>query len=406
MPRRALVAALLALALGATLTTPTHAQATSVLSAVRTLLEARAKAQVAHDRDAFAATIDPRAPAAFRDAQLASFDNLATLPVQSLTYDVRVDLIGDLSRAVDRKEYGGARVYLPQTIRALQFTLDAGRPGLDDMWWTYVLRNSRWYVAGDDDVSDLGLEPTVAMWDVGPVITAIGAHAMLIAHPENRARADALLAVTEQALATLGRHWALPWPSRLVGFLPSSPDELRRLLQATVDVSKFVAFISYAFDPETLGATAPRLYVQDTNLSRYSPASQTETLVHEFVHAAGAGYTAAFTPAWVQEGIAEWIATGEPRPDAPSPQLADEPPRNDQFGAGSQTEIVRAYRDSRSLIAELAALKGRSAPFDFFKALGAQPVRPGNTESVVTQSLAQLGITIDGLIAALKRDSW
>ncbi len=63
-------------------------------------------------------------------------------------------------------------------------------------------------------------------------------------------------------------RWTLPWSGRLVGFVPNSPAELGDLIQATVDVTKFVAFVAYGFDPVTLRATSPRLYIQDTNLSR------------------------------------------------------------------------------------------------------------------------------------------
>lgn len=402
MPRRVLLAALLALVFSATVVTMTRAKDATPITAVRSLVQARAKAELGHDRAAFAHTIDPQAPVTFRDAQLKSFDGLASLPAQSIAYDVRTDLIGDLSGAVDRAKYGGALVFLPQTVRALQFTLDADKPGLDDMWWTYVQRDGQWYVGGNDDVADLGLVASQSMWDLGPVVVAQSAHVMLIAHADNRARAQALLATTEAALTTVSQRWALPWPGHIVGFVPSSPAELTTIIQATVDVTKFVAFVSYAFDPESLRATAPRLFVQDTNLSRYSAAQQTETLVHEFTHAAGAAYAGPFTPAWVQEGTAEWIAGNKPKPDAPTPQLGDTPPRDDQFGAGSQTDIVRAYRDSRSLIAELAVLKGENAPFDFFKTLGAEPVRPGNSDYVVDKSLGGLGTKIGDLLAALR----
>jgi hypothetical protein len=401
VPRRAILAALLAFVLGASTTTSARAKVASPLDAVRALTAARAKAEIAHDRDAYLATIDPQAPAAFRDAQLKSFDGLSSLPVKTLTYDVRTDLIGDLTRAVDAKKYGGAPVFLPQTVRALQFDLDADFPGLDDMWWTYVQRDGRWFVGGNDDVSDLGLVASQQMWDIGPVVTARGPHVLLIAHPGNQDRAQSLVDTTESALATLAPRWTLPWAGHLVGFVPNSPDELTTIIQATVDVTKFVAFVSYAFEPETLKATAPRLYVQDTNLSTYGSAQQTETLVHEFTHAAGAGYTSPFTPAWVQEGMADWIAGNEAPPTAPTPQLGAAPPRNDEFGAGSQTQIVRAYRDSRSLIAELASLKGSGAPFDFFKSLGAEPIRPGNSDYVVDESLKGFGLTATGLVAAL-----
>ena len=275
---------------------PRAAAADEPVRAVQALVDRRAAAERTHDRTAFAATIDPKAPAAFRDAQLKGFDNLASLPIESLEYQVRTDVFGDLSHAVNRAEYANARVALPETVRQLRFTLDAGRPGLDEMWWTYVQRDGKWYVAGDDDVTDVGLESTKSMWDLGPVVAVTSAHVMLLAHPEDKDRASALLGLTEAALGTVAQRWTLPWAGHLVGFLPHSPDELVTLIQATVDVTKFIAFVSYSFDPDTFRTSAPRLYVQDTNLSKYTPEGQTETLVHEFTHAAAAGVTAIVTP--------------------------------------------------------------------------------------------------------------
>jgi len=370
---------------------PAAAKAASPLEAINALLAVRAKAERAHDRNAFAATIDPVASTPFRDAQLKKFDGLASLPVTKLSYQARTDLAGDLTPAIDPTTYGGATVFLPQTIRTLEFELDADRPGIDDMWFTYVERNNKWFIGGDSDATDLGLEPTVDLWDSGPVIAVKSSHVLLIAHADAADRARALSDITERALATLAERWTLKWPGHLVGFLPSSPDELTNLLQASVDVTKFVAFVSYAFDPDTLRATAPRLYVQDANLSKYTLDQQTETLVHEFTHAAGSGYSGVFTPAWVQEGAADWIA-GNKANVARGSGAADHAPRDDQFGAGTQGEIVRAYKDSRSLIAALARVGGPQAPFAFFQTLGAQQVRPGGQAYVVDDSLAKAGV--------------
>lgn len=389
--RRGVVVLLVVVLLAVVRPMPAQPQQDAPLAAVQKLVDARAAAERNHDRAAFAKTIDPKAPAAFRDAQLKGFDGLASLPVESLDFEVRTDLIGDLTHAVNRAEYGNARVYLPQTIRLLRFRLDAGRPSLDDMWWTYVERDGQWYVGGNDDVTDLGLEPTISMWDLGPVVPVTSEHVMLIAHPEQQERARALLAITENALGTIAQRWTLPWAGHLVGFLPASPEELTTIIQATVDVTKFVAFVSYAFEPDSLGTSAPRLYVQDRNLSRYTEAGQTETLVHELVHAAGSQHTGPFHPAWVQEGAADWIAAG---PSAAFPRgrgAGQRAPRDDQFGAGSQGQLIQAYRDSVSLIAELARLAGPTAPLKFFQQLGAEKVRPGGRAYVVDDSLMKIG---------------
>lgn len=388
--RRGLLALLAVVLLG--VVAPAAAKAPEEpLQAVTELMTARAAAERGHDREAFLKTLDPKAPAAFRDAQLKGFDGLSSLPVEALEYQVRTDLIGDLTRAVDRDDYGDATVYLPQTIRSVRFKLDAGRAGLDDMWFTYVERDGKWYVGGNDDVTDLGLEPTVSMWDLGPVVAVTSDHVMLIAHPAQKDRATALLAITENALGTLAQRFTLSWAGHLVGFLPESPEELTTIIQATVDVTKFVAFVSYAFEPDSLGTTAPRLYVQDLNLSKYNEAAQTETLVHELTHAAGSGYTGPFHPSWVQEGTADWIAGGPTVSYPRGKGAGDQAPRDDQFGAGSQGQLVQAYRDSVSLIAELARVAGPTAPLRFFEELGAERVRPGGRPYIVDDSLVKIG---------------
>jgi hypothetical protein len=261
------------------------------------------------------------------------------------------------------------------------------------MWWTFVQRDGRWYVGGDDDVADLGLITTVSLWDSGPVTKVTNADFLVLAHPNDATRANAVLALMESALATLRQRWTLTWPGRLVVIVPGSPDELSTMIQSTVDVTKFVAFVGYTFDPDTLRATSPRLYLQDTNLSQYTEAGQVETLTHELTHAAGSQYAGTFTPSWVHEGLADWVAGGTTKAYPRDKGAGTLAPRDDQFGAGSQTDIVRAYRDARSLIAQLAKLKGTNAPFDLFKALGADSVQPGGRSWIVDQSLKTVGIT-------------
>jgi hypothetical protein len=312
------------------------------------------------------------------------------LPVARVNYSIARDEI-DLTRGVDRSQYQNAPVALVATTRALRFTYDA-RSSIDALFWTFVRRGDTWYVGGDDDVADLGLETTISLWDSGPVVAEQSDHFQLIAHPAQRARAHELLGLAEQALTTLGPRWGLAWSPRLVGFLPGSPNELGDLIQASVDVTKYVAFVGYTYNPDTLRATVPRLYVQDRNLSKYGRDTQVETLVHEFTHAAGSAYASSFIPAWVHEGLADWVATGPQNPFPRAPGSGTHAPRDDEFGAGTQAQIVRAYRDARSLVAALSRISGPQSPFDLFVDLGKEQVRPGAQSYVVNQELQHAGV--------------
>ncbi|HVT75530.1 MAG TPA: hypothetical protein VHD87_00760 [Acidimicrobiales bacterium] len=401
MRRAALVvAATLALVWVGAPVTRAKQSSTLPLTALRAVLKVRSDAQRDKNRDAYAATIDPQAPATFRDAQLKSFDGLASLPVARINYSIGAQEV-DLTRGVDRSKYANAPVALVATTRALRFTYDA-RSSLDSMFWTFVKRGTQWYVGGDDDVADLGLETNVSMWDTGPVVVEQSAHFQLIAHPDQAARANELLGLEENALTTLDGRWRLPWSEKLVGFVPSSPDELSDLIQASVDVTKFVAFVAYGYNPDTLKGAVPRLYVQDRNLSRYPAADQTETLVHEFTHAAGSAYASSFIPSWIHEGLAEWIRGGPQSRDPRSPGAGDHAPRDDQFGAGTQGQIVQAYRDAQSLIATLSRVAGANSPFDLFVDLGQDKVRPGAQSYVVDQELTHVGVS--GGLAGLEND--
>ena len=87
------------------------------------------------------------------------------------------------------------------------------------------------------------------------------AHVALIAHPADQARAQALLGLAEEAFTTLAQRWNRPWagsPRRVRAQVARRTD--RDLIQATVDVTKFVAFVSYSTrHPRTTRSTAPRL---------------------------------------------------------------------------------------------------------------------------------------------------
>jgi hypothetical protein len=400
MRRAALIAALFFVATGGAPAARAKESASPPLSELRAVLKARADAQSAKDRAGYAATIDPEAPAAFRDAQLRAFDGLASLPVARVNYVIEADEV-DLTRGVDPKEYGGAPVSLVPTTRSLRFTYDA-RSSSDAMFWTFVKRGGKWYIGGDDDVADLGLETTVSLWDTGPVVVEQSDHLQLIAHPDQQARAHELLGIGEAAMTRLAPNWHLDWSQHLVGFLPSTPNELGDLIQASVDVTKYVAFVAYGYDSETLEATVPRLYVQDRNLSRYSAAGQTETLVHELTHAAGSAYASTFIPAWVHEGLADWVAGGPTNPFPRGSGAGKHAPRDDEFGAGTQGQIIQAYRDARSLMATLSHVVGPQAPYDFFVALGKEQVRPGAQSYVVDQELTHTGVP--GGVSGLERD--
>jgi hypothetical protein len=402
MGARALVAVVL-LVLGS-VTTPSRADAAQAAPAtVQGVLDARMAALSAGDREGWLATVDPKAPPAFREAQGRLFDGLRSVPIASYRLEVRTDDTGDLAGDVGLKY--GAPVQLPETRQRLRLQGFDDRDAVDSLWLTFVQRDGRWYVGGDDDLAPLGLDTARGMWDYAPVEVLATEHLLTIFHPAQRDRARALSAIAEEAVEVLRARWDQPWPERIPMILPADTDELELLLQSTIDLDKFLAFVSYgSVRDEGWEATAPRIYIQDQNLSKYDRGFQVETLVHELAHAAGAPLAGPFVSSWVHEGVADWIATGrsarEARPSGSNGVL----PRDFEFSTGSQTNILLAYKESRSAISYLSSRGGLAAPTSFFREVGSVRVAPGSADHQIDAALRRAsGLGLDDLQAGWAR---
>lgn len=355
---------------------------------VQPVLDARVAALTAGDKDGWLATIDPSAPKAFRDAQALLFDGLRSLPLDAYALQARTDDSGDLAPGAGLDRKYGAPTTLPETRQRMRLRGYDDRDTVDSLWLTFVQRDGRWFVAGDDDVADLGVDTTRGLWDAGPVETLSGPHLLTIFHPAQADRAKALQAIAEEAIGTLHKRWDQPWSERIPLILPADTGELERILQSTIDLDKFLAFVSYgAVRDDSWVATAPRIYIQDQNLGRYPRAYQVETLTHELSHAAAAPLAGPFVPSWVHEGVADWIATGRSTKEKKPPGSDGVLPRDFEFSTGSQGDIVRAYRESRSAISFLSASAGTPAPTAFFRALGEPKAAPGSVDFQVDAAL-------------------
>ena len=375
-------AALLLAAPAATAAPPARGQndPSAALTAANEVLDARERALAARDAAAWMATVDPQAAQPFKDAQARHFSGLQSVPLEGFALTARLDDTGDLAPQGDR--------FLPETRMTYRLRGYDDRDAIDTLWLTFVLREGRWYVTSDSDVADLGLDSARGLWDFGDVATVTTEHFLVLHHPAQASRARSLGELAEEALGRLKPAWDHPWSERLPIVLPGSVDELEQLLQSTIDLDKFVAFVSYAtVRDETWTATAPRMYIQDDNLSAYGRGFQVETLVHELVHAAAAPVAGPFISAWVHEGVADWIATGR-SPSEKKPSGSDGVlPRDYEFSTGTQSAIIETYGESRSAISYLSGHSGIGAPTAFFAEAGKLKAAPGAPDFRVSGAL-------------------
>jgi hypothetical protein len=308
----------------------------------------------------------------------------------SFKLTARVTDTGDLSAGLDAG-YKAADVFLPETRQVMRFRDYDASDAVDSLWLTFVKRGTAWFIASDSDLSSLGVDSFKGLWDLGPVATIAGPQVLLIFHPDQRDRAQALAALTEEAVAVLAKRWDKPWLGKVVVVLPGSTAELDVMLQSIIDLDKFVAFTvaSAIRDANDYRMSAPRVFAQDKNLSRYNHTGQVEILVHELAHAAAEPISGPFIPSWVHEGVADWEARGksvtERKPRASDRML----PRDFEFSTGAQSTIVVAYDESRSAMSAAAARFGSGAPTAILASIGETRLAAGSVDYWVDRGIRQ-----------------
>lgn len=334
------------------------------------------------------ATVDPEAGDGFRESQRRQLQGLSSLGLAEYRLDLRLDDSGDLSAAAVDLYPGTSRRLLAETRQYWRLDGYDEAPAIDRLWITYVERDGRWYAAGDSDVADLGLSTPRGLWDGGPVVVTRTERVAVISHPDKAGRAGEVAALAGAAIPSVG-SWS--WPGKVVVVVPSSADELRTVLRTTLDVSKFVAFVTYDAEPEPeYRSGAPRLYVQDENLSRRSPSFQQETLLHEMVHAAAAPVDGPRIPSWVHEGLADWVAAGRPLGGRPPRGSDGRLPDDHDLATGSRDAIVVSYAEGRTAMGYLAGRAGIDAPAAFFRTLGGYRAEPGSDSWLVDRALREV----------------
>jgi hypothetical protein len=331
--------------------------------------------------------VDPSAGDEFEARQGRLYDGLRSLPLASYQLKLRTDEAPDLSAGLAARYPGAEAVFVPPVEARYRFTGIDTIDAVDGYYPTFLLRDGRWRIVSDSDLEDVGLPSARNLWDYGPVQQERTEHFTVLHDPADRKRAQALAALCEQGYGRLNSSFGQMIPQQIVVVLPHTLDQLREILQATFDLSNFVAFASASVDRDDgWQSTAPRVYVQDTNLSRSRREFQLQTFHHEFTHVAAFALAGPFVPSWIHEGLADWMASGQGSP--PAVDGTDGVlPEDWEFTTGGGESILRAYDESTSAMSFLAAEKGESAPLDLLVRVGELRVAPGTADYRVDQGL-------------------
>jgi hypothetical protein len=377
--------------------------------AIDALLERRAAAVIRGDKHAFMSTVAGLSPT-FRRRQSTLFNRMALIPLESYELSVAWERFGDLATPRDRNAYPGAdAVIIPVTEERYRVAGFDRRDALEDLFYTYVKMDGAWLIAEDTDTDDLTLYSARHPWDLSSIRVANRGHFLLLT-PKCRAASRCgraprnALRLAEAALRRVDRYWRPPWPHHMPLIVPRTARDLKRLLQLTFDVGNFVAFAYATVDPsQGFRFAGHRVFLNPDAFVGRPSDSTLDILAHEIVHIATRKVSGPFVPAFVEEGIAEYVrhegaAAGLEflESEAASGDFDGRLPEDYQFSVGPGTDIFRSYQKSYSAVRFFIRRWGLRSFTRFYRLLGRQRIGPGTGEYHVDRALRlTIGLDLD-----------
>jgi hypothetical protein len=362
---------------------PSPTGLTGKLAEIQDLLDGRARALLLGDRRGFLSALDREADRDFAERQERLFDGFQRLPLLDYRLDVSLDVFGELTASAELQRYG--RAAQPTVLHVEQrYRLQGYDPqqALEDLFLTFVRGPGGWRVISDTDLDDLTLYSGRLLWEFGPIVTRESERFLYVSHPDLGGVADRILAASERALDRVDDVWPLPFRRKVVILAPSESEELVRIIQAQFDVDVFVAFAVSGLDQDReWDLVGHRIMLHWDNFSAQSDQVQQSILTHELLHIATRELTGPFVPAFVDEGVAEWVTS-----DASTFLLAirvgsgtfdGRLPLDHEFITGDNDDIVNSYQESYSFIRYADDRFGPGTVAEFYRRLGRPRVAPG-----------------------------
>jgi hypothetical protein len=357
------------------------------------------------DRSEFMATVAPFADE-FRRRQARLFRNSQDLPLVRYELEAAWDRYGDLVRASDRARYPQAdAVALPVTEES--YRLQAVDPGsaIEDLYYTFVSVDGKWFIASDTDLEDLGLYTARHFWDYGPVHELRSDNFVLYGHPCSSAciaEREAVLGGAEAARRVTTRYWSdVQTPILIIA--PGNADELERMIQATFKIGDFVAFAYWTESGKGQEYSGNRIILNSDSFLGRDSAGAIEILAHELLHVGTRGTAGAFTPIFIEEGFADYVGSNA-SPEALA-FLTNEIeagvfdaalPKDFEFTTGDGLEIFRSYQEAHSAVRFFVGRWGLSRFKRFYRQLGAVGFKPGTTRYWVNRMMRKtIGVGLD-----------
>lgn len=364
--------------------------------ALRALLDRRAGAVRAKDRAAFLADVDG-ADAGFVKRQEVIFDNLVKLDLAELVFTLETrDRYGDFVPGEIRERYEGRVAALGVTVRYRVNGVDS-KPVTTPWVPIFGYVGDHWRVVAEATGKDLPYGASGQAWDAGPISVIRGPRVVVVLSADDADRGRYLLDLAEAGLDRVAAVRKGGWDGRVLvtavqdqklfdTYFSDSPERIAQV--AAIAVPYYDRVPDWHSAPEY---ASTRIVFNPQELSA-QPEELGHDLTHEFTHAAMGPVTTAFTPRWLVEGFAEYVAYKARSLSASSMRRALGDLRTD----GGLPEDATFYNDPTNYVKGWLACKMLAEKYGEAKLLALYEAYPSRT-AADTALGSVLGITDDTL---------
>jgi hypothetical protein len=272
--------------------------------AVTELLTRQSQALLRRDAREWSVGVDPQAPG-FAARHDAVFDRLAELPVTRWGYEVL-----RTRRRSDMTVPAGGDAMVEARVRTSYRLAPDSRDLVRDRTLTLVRRSGQWLIA-----SDSGGSTQWDLWELGPVVVRRTECCLVIADRSAADLVDRILTETEAATALLGDLWPtvrMPTPVILVA---AGPEQVHALVPG-IDQDALASIAAVTAGPldrtpergEPPSGTADRVVLDASVFRDLTGPGRHVVLTHELTHVLTRATAVLAPPAWLEEGLADYVA--------------------------------------------------------------------------------------------------
>lgn len=380
------------------------------LATIRHLLAVRARAVMRHDPAGFLATVDP-AGGAFRGRQRRLIDDLRSVPLTTWRYQVSASDALPVGQALHRRYHApvwAARVELRYGLRGVD-----AEPTARPQFLTFVERDGRWYLGGDDDFAATGRTSWRGLWDDGPVVVARGRSCLVLAHPRYAGDLAPFVSALDAAVPQVSAVWGRDWSRRVAVLIPDTEREMRRLVGGRLDLAHIAAVATADYIDTTRHVVrGQRVVINPANLASLGGIARGIVLRHELTHVATRADTGPAMPVWLAEGFADFVgyhyagvpvdaAASDLRTEVASGRVPSTLPGNDAF-SGANPRLSQAYEQAWMACRLIARRAGVPGLVRFYRHVGAATGNP--TAAVAAALRTVMGMSYDAFVAAWRHD--